>query len=44
MGSLVPSTLSSKAQAVAKNFSRNLRTVAKKIAKANKGFAGSPIV
>ena len=44
MGSLVPSTLSSKVQAVAKNFSPNVRTVAKKIAKANKGLSGSLIV
>ena len=36
---LVPSTQSSKVQAVAKNFSHNLRTVAKKIDKAKMGGA-----
>ena len=38
--SLVSSTLSSKVQAAAKNFSRNLRTVAKKIDKAKGGAVG----
>ena len=44
MGSLVPSMLRSKVQAVAKNFFRNLRTVAKKIAKAKEGCSGSLVV